>query len=169
MLFFKQVRLSPQQKVKKRLSRGVCSSAFSAFNFKLSRSLLPSPFLYVTPLARTGVLKTPSPRLRSPSLHLLGSISILILLLLLNTSASDLLSPTTTVGRNCKRRRIVLFIFAPVLGFPKKEGKITKKFDPCCFLGGELSSGNLVRTGCSGSGKQQKKQLTSKKKIKRRK
>merc|ERR1712233_85522 len=127
MLFFKQVRLSPQQKVKKRLSRGVCSSAFSAFNFKLSRSLLPSPFLYVTPLARTGVLKTPSPRLRSPSLHLLGSISIL--LLLLNRSASDLLSPTTTVGRNCKRSRIVLFIFAPFfLVSTKRKEKSPKKF-----------------------------------------
>ena len=47
MLDFKQVRLSPQQNVKKMLSRDVFSSA-SSFNFKLSRSLLLSLLLDVT-------------------------------------------------------------------------------------------------------------------------
>jgi len=128
MLAFKQVRLSPQQKVKKRLSRVVCFS-FSSLDLKFPRSLMPPPLSDVRSkktLSRTGgvlqqfqnnkktifhptALLLLSPKLRSPSLHLLGSINIL--LLLLKTSSSDLLRLCPTVAVERKRRKGIIFHF----------------------------------------------------------
>ena len=111
MLAFKQVRLSPQQKVKKRLSRVVCFS-FSSLDLKFPRSLMPPPLSDVRSkmsLARTGgvlqqlqnnrkktifhptALLLLSPKLRSPSLHLLGSINILLLEIYLSNKVVPLI------------------------------------------------------------------------------
>lgn len=110
MLAFKQVRLSPQQKVKKRLSRVVCFS-FSSLDLKFPRSLMPPPLSDVRSkktLSRTGgvlqqfqnnkktifhptALLLLSPKLRSPSLHLLGSINILLLEIYLSNKVVPLI------------------------------------------------------------------------------
>ena len=110
MLAFKQVRLSPQQKVKKRLSRALCFSV-SSLDLKFPRSLMPPPLSDVRSkktLSRTGgvlqqfqnnkktifhptALLLLSPKLRSPSLHLLGSINILLLEIYLSNKVVPLI------------------------------------------------------------------------------
>ena len=110
MLAFKQVKLSPQQKVKKRLSRVVCF-CFSSLDLKFPRSLMPPPLSDVRSkktLSRTGgvlqqfqnnkktifhptALLLLSPKLRSPSLHLLGSINILLLEIYLSNKVVPLI------------------------------------------------------------------------------